>query len=36
MIVDELKEDVKEIIINLYKVGVKNIMMFFGDKDLII
>jgi Cd2+/Zn2+-exporting ATPase len=35
VIADELKEDAKETIIALHKVGVKNIMMLSGDKDSI-
>ncbi|MBW2937525.1 cadmium-translocating P-type ATPase [Aureisphaera sp. CAU 1614] len=35
VIADELKEDAKETIIALNKVGVKNIMMLSGDKDSI-
>ncbi|QXP78419.1 MULTISPECIES: heavy metal translocating P-type ATPase [Winogradskyella] len=35
VIADELKEDAKETITNLHKVGIKNIMMFSGDKDSI-
>ena len=35
VIADELKEDAKETIIALQKVGVKNIMMLSGDKDSI-
>ena len=35
VIADELKEDAKETITALYKVGVKNIMMLSGDKDSI-
>ena len=35
VIADELKEDAKETIIDLYKVGIKNIMMLSGDKDSI-
>jgi Cd2+/Zn2+-exporting ATPase len=34
-IADELKEDAKETIIALHKVGVKNILMLSGDKDSI-
>jgi Cd2+/Zn2+-exporting ATPase len=35
VIADELKEDAKETITNLHKVGIKNIMMLSGDKDSI-
>jgi len=35
VIADELKEDAKETIINLQKVGIANIMMLSGDKDSI-
>ena len=35
VIADELKEDAKETIINLQKVGISNIMMLSGDKDSI-
>ena len=35
VIADELKEDAKETITALHKVGVKNIMMLSGDKDSI-
>jgi len=35
VIADELKEDAKETIINLHKVGIVNIMMLSGDKDSI-
>ena len=35
VIADELKEDAKETIIDLHKVGIKNIMMLSGDKDSI-
>lgn len=35
VIADELKEDAKETITNLHKIGVKNIMMLSGDKDSI-
>ena len=35
VIADELKDDAKETITALYKVGVKNIMMLSGDKDSI-
>jgi Cd2+/Zn2+-exporting ATPase len=35
VIADELKEDAKETITTLYKVGIKNIMMLSGDKDSI-
>ncbi|MDN3492212.1 MULTISPECIES: heavy metal translocating P-type ATPase [Winogradskyella] len=35
VIADELKEDAKETIVNLQKVGIKNIMMLSGDKDSI-
>lgn len=35
VIADELKEDAKETIINLRKVGITNIMMLSGDKDSI-
>ncbi|WP_298495485.1 heavy metal translocating P-type ATPase [uncultured Algibacter sp.] len=35
VIADELKEDAKETITSLHKVGVKNIMMLSGDKDSI-
>lgn len=35
VIADELKEDAKETIINLHKVGITNIMMLSGDKDSI-
>ncbi|MBJ2175219.1 cadmium-translocating P-type ATPase [Aureibaculum sp. A20] len=35
VIADELKEDVKETIINLHKVGITNIIMLSGDKDSI-
>ncbi len=34
-IADELKEDAKETITDLHKVGIKNIMMLSGDKDSI-
>ena len=34
-IADELKEDAKEMIIGLHKVGVKSILMLSGDKDSI-
>tara|TARA_B100000809_G_C14854279_1_gene429467 strand:- start:188 stop:637 length:450 start_codon:yes stop_codon:yes gene_type:complete len=36
IIEDELKEDAKETITNLHKVGIVNIMMLSGDKDSII
>jgi len=35
VIADELKEDAKETITNLHKVGINNIMMLSGDKDSI-
>ena len=35
VIADELKEDAKETITNLHKVGIKKIMMLSGDKDSI-
>ncbi len=35
VIADELKDDAKETIINLQKVGIENIMMLSGDKDSI-
>ncbi|MCK8480975.1 heavy metal translocating P-type ATPase [Psychroserpens algicola] len=35
VIADELKDDAKETITSLHKVGVKNIMMLSGDKDSI-
>ena len=35
VIADELKEDAKETITELHKVGIKNIMMLSGDKDSI-
>ncbi|GGH43538.1 metal ABC transporter ATPase [Mangrovimonas yunxiaonensis] len=35
VIADELKEDAKETIVKLQKVGIKNIMMLSGDKDSI-
>ncbi|WP_147677898.1 heavy metal translocating P-type ATPase [Algibacter pacificus] len=35
VIADELKEDAKETITTLHKVGIKNIMMLSGDKDSI-
>ena len=35
VIADELKEDAKETILALHKVGIKNIMMLSGDKDSI-
>ena len=35
VIADELKEDAKETITDLHKVGIKNIMMLSGDKDSI-
>lgn len=35
VIADELKEDAKETITNLHKVGIGNIMMLSGDKDSI-
>lgn len=35
VIADELKDDAKETIINLQKVGISNIMMLSGDKDSI-
>ncbi|MGB1269953.1 MAG: heavy metal translocating P-type ATPase [Flavobacteriaceae bacterium] len=35
VIADELKDDAKETIVNLQKVGIKNIMMLSGDKDSI-
>ncbi|MFC4268879.1 heavy metal translocating P-type ATPase [Polaribacter marinivivus] len=35
VIADELKDDAKETITNLHKVGIKNIMMLSGDKDSI-
>lgn len=35
VIADELKDDAKDTIINLQKVGIKNIMMLSGDKDSI-
>lgn len=35
VIADELKEDAKETIVALHKVGIKNIMMLSGDKDSI-
>ncbi|PKB44337.1 Cd2+/Zn2+-exporting ATPase [Cellulophaga sp. RHA19] len=35
VIADELKDDVKDTIINLQKIGIKNIMMLSGDKDSI-
>ncbi|MDT0554516.1 heavy metal translocating P-type ATPase [Patiriisocius hiemis] len=35
VIADELKEDAKETITSLHKVGIKNIMMLSGDKDSI-
>ena len=35
VIADELKEDAKETITALHKVGIKNIMMLSGDKDSI-
>jgi Cd2+/Zn2+-exporting ATPase len=35
VIADELKEDAKETIANLHKVGIVNIMMLSGDKDSI-
>jgi Cd2+/Zn2+-exporting ATPase len=35
VIADELKEDAKETITNLHKVGIVNIMMLSGDKDSI-
>ncbi|EIJ37326.1 heavy metal-translocating P-type ATPase, Cd/Co/Hg/Pb/Zn-transporting [Galbibacter orientalis DSM 19592] len=35
VIADELKEDAKETIINLHKVGITNIIMLSGDKDSI-
>jgi Cd2+/Zn2+-exporting ATPase len=35
VIADELKEDAKETIMALHKVGIKNIMMLSGDKDSI-
>jgi len=35
VIADELKEDAKETITNLHKVGIANIMMLSGDKDSI-
>ena len=35
VIADELKDDAKETIINLHKVGIKNIIMLSGDKDSI-
>ena len=35
VIADELKEDAKETITNLHKVGISNIMMLSGDKDSI-
>ena len=35
VIADELKEDAKETIIALHKVGIKNIIMLSGDKDSI-
>ncbi|GAL64592.1 heavy metal translocating P-type ATPase [Algibacter lectus] len=35
VIADELKDDAKDTIINLQKIGIKNIMMLSGDKDSI-
>ena len=35
VIADELKDDAKQTIINLHKVGIKNIIMLSGDKDSI-
>ena len=35
VIADELKEDAKETIVNLRKIGISNIMMLSGDKDSI-
>ncbi|WP_178990403.1 heavy metal translocating P-type ATPase [Winogradskyella schleiferi] len=35
VIADELKEDAKQTIVNLQKVGINNIMMLSGDKDSI-
>ncbi|EPR73569.1 Lead, cadmium, zinc and mercury transporting ATPase [Winogradskyella psychrotolerans RS-3] len=35
VIADELKDDAKETIINLRKIGIKNIIMLSGDKDSI-
>ncbi|WP_373942695.1 heavy metal translocating P-type ATPase [Polaribacter sejongensis] len=35
VIADELKDDAKQTIINLHKIGIKNIIMLSGDKDSI-